>query len=136
MKIFIISFISILISMIALDAAWFAAMYKRFYAVHLNHLMDPNPKLIPAGLFYLIFSFALSFFVVIPALHQHWNLSQVFIWGALFGLATYATYDLTNHATMKQWPLIVTTVDLVWGTVLTGVVSIIATMVTLYFTKH
>lgn len=135
MKLFAISFISILLSMLVLDSIWLTTMYKRFYSYKIGHLLSSTPKLSAAAFFYLIYSFALSLFVTIPAVQQGWSFGQVFIWGALFGLVTYATYDLTNQATMKNWPMIVTTVDLIWGTILTGVVSIIATMITLYFTK-
>jgi len=62
-------------------------------------------------------------FVVVPALEKG-SWVRALLFGALFGLITYATYDLTNLATLKDWPLVVTVVDLIWGTVLAASVSV------------
>ena len=81
-----------------------------------------------AGIFYLIYAIGLTVFAVIPGTDAAAPLEA--LWrGALFGLVAYATYDLTNHATLRDWPLIVTVVDLAWGTVLSGAVATIATYV-------
>ena len=86
----------------------------------------------PAVLFYVIYITGLSFFVLEPAITENAGVYQSFIAGALFGLVTYATYDLTNHATLERWPLSVTVVDLVWGSILTGGVSVLAIEVSGY----
>ena len=92
--------------------------------------MAKNPNLVAAFLFYLIFTAALIFFVIAPALDKKmWT--HAILGGALFGLTTYATYDLTNLATIKDWPLLVTIVDLIWGTVLSAVVSVITFFIAL-----
>lgn len=87
--------------------------------------MSPDINWTAAIIFYLIFIAGLVVFVISPALEkQNWQYAM--LTGAFFGFVTYATYDLTNLATIKNWPLIVTLVDLVWGTVLSATVSISA----------
>lgn len=87
--------------------------------------MSPAPNWAAAILFYLLFIAGVVFFVIQPALErEQW--AYALCAGMFFGLITYATYDLTNLATIKQWPVIVTVVDLLWGTVLSGSVSVIA----------
>jgi uncharacterized membrane protein len=84
--------------------------------------MKPDINWFAAIIFYLLFIAGLVIFVISPAVEKHsWVHSIIF--GALFGLITYATYDLTNLATMRDWPFLVTVVDLIWGTVLAGSIS-------------
>ena len=90
--------------------------------------MAKNPNLIAALIFYLIFIAGLVFFVITPSLEEK-NWTKVLISGAFFGLVTYATYDLTNLATIKDWPITLTIVDLIWGTILSASVSIITYLV-------
>lgn len=92
--------------------------------------MAKNPNLLSAFIFYLIFITGLVVFVITPALDKRSWMHAVLA-GALFGLTTYATYDLTNLATIKNWPLIVTVVDLIWGTVLSVTVSVITYFIAL-----
>ena len=70
------------------------------------------------------------FFVISPAMKQGTSLLNIFLYGALFGLVAYATYDLTNHATMRDWPLHVTLLDMAWGALLTGATSVIVIYIT------
>ncbi len=128
MKPFIVS----LLALLAIDSVWLTVMAKKFYSQHIGHIMASSPNLVPAGAFYLVYSLGITFFVVTPAIQNNSSLTKVFLTGALLGLVAYATYDLTNHATIKNWPTIVTLVDLVWGALLTGTVSLIA----FYVTKH
>ena len=129
----LIALLATLVPMLAFDAVWLSTMAKRFYAPNLGTLMSETPKFLPAGIFYLIYVAGVTVFVVIPSINGNQSLLQTFIYGALFGFVAYATYDLTNQATLRDWPLIVTLVDLAWGTVLTGTVSIIAVSLTKYF---
>jgi uncharacterized membrane protein len=86
--------------------------------------MKPDINWVAAIIFYLLFIGGLVIFVISPAVKiQSWV--HAVIYGALFGLITYATYDLTNLATIKDWPLLVTVVDLIWGTVLAASISVI-----------
>lgn len=118
--------------MLAIDAVWLSTMAKTFYAKHIGHLMAENPNLAPAGIFYVIYTVALSVLVVVPAVQSDSGPLRVFLLGALLGFSSYATYDLTNQATLKSWPTTVSVVDMAWGAVLTGLVALIA----FYITKH
>ena len=84
--------------------------------------MTKTPNLTAAGIFYLIYIFTLVVLVISPALQKQ-SLLTAILTGALFGFCAYSTYDLTNLATIKDWPLLVTIVDLVWGSFVTGAVS-------------
>jgi uncharacterized membrane protein len=103
----------------AIDMLWLGLIAKNFYSAKLGHLMTPKVLWTPAFIFYMLFVAGILFFVVFPAL-QKGSWTYALGAGALFGLITYATYDLTNLATLKDWPLVVTLVDLVWGSVLSA----------------
>lgn len=100
----------------ALDMVWLGFVASRFYTSKLGHLMGPVQWPV-AITFYLVFLVGLTFFVTYPAVLKE-SVTQAAIMGALFGFFTYATYDLTNLATLKDWPLSVSLVDMLWGTVL------------------
>lgn len=106
-----------------IDMAWLGVVAKGFYRKHLGGLLSPKVNWAAAMLFYLLFIAGLLVFAVRPALAQGAPL-QALLLGALFGLICYATYDLTNLATLKGWPVLVTVVDLAWGTALGGLVSL------------
>jgi len=107
-----------------IDMVWLGLVAKNFYRRHLGDMLSPKVNWPAAILFYVLFIAGLLLFVIGPAqgraLQALWK-------GAFFGLIAYATYDLTNLATLKDWPLLVTLVDLVWGTVLGGAVSFFST---------
>ncbi len=107
----------------AVDMVWLGVAAKGFYAKHIGFLMKANVNWVAAIAFYLLFIAGLVVFVVSPAL-EHGSWLRALWLGALFGLISYSTYDLTNLATMKDWPLLVTVVDLIWGTVLAASVSV------------
>lgn len=111
-----------LFTFLIIDGLWLTTIAKSFYAKHLGYLMTKTPNLTAAGIFYLIYIFGLIVLVISPALQKN-SLMSAILMGALFGLCGYATYDLTNMATIKDWPLIVTIVDLIWGTFLSGAVA-------------
>jgi uncharacterized membrane protein len=106
---------------------WLGVVAKGFYRRHLGSMMSPNVNWIAAMLFYLLFIVGLLVFAIRPALVAGVPLNALF-YGALLGLISYATYDLTNLATLKDWPMIVTFIDLIWGTVLGGAVSYISAL--------
>ena len=106
-----------LLAFFAIDMVWLGVVARRFYQKHLGFLLRPDPNWTAAIVFYLLFVAGLLVFVVVPSL-QAGSTRKVLILGALFGLITYATYDLTNQATVKDWPWIVTAVDLLWGGIL------------------
>jgi uncharacterized membrane protein len=106
----------------AIDMVWLGLVARGFYRKHLGYLLAPNPNWAAAILFYLLFVAGLLIFAVLPGL-QAGSLGKALLLGAFFGLLTYATYDLTNMATIKDWPLIVTVVDMLWGVVLASLVT-------------
>jgi len=110
-----------------IDMIWLGLIAKGFYHKHLGGMMSSRVNWAAAVLFYLLFILGLVIFVVQPALLENSPLNAL-LFGALLGLVCYATYDLTNLATLKDWPLVVTIVDLVWGTVLGGSVSLISVL--------
>ncbi len=109
----------------AIDMIWLGLVAKNFYSQHIGYLMAKTPNWTAAIIFYLLFIAGLVYFVISPALEQK-SWTMVLLTGAFFGLITYATYDLTNLATIDKWPLIVTIVDLIWGMTLSALVSYIS----------
>lgn len=106
----------------AIDMIWLGLVAKDFYRNQIGFLLKENVNWVAAISFYLLFIIGVVFFVVMPALEKG-SLMYALLVGALFGFITYATYDLTNLATTKDWPLLVTLVDLAWGAVLSASVS-------------
>lgn len=123
MKAYLVPFATFIVSMLIVDAVWLGVMVKRFYSHQIGHLMAENPRFGAAAIFYFVYGLTLTILVLHPSIHSDISLSQVFFLGAVFGLATYGTYDLTNQATLKDWPTLVTAVDIIWGMVLTGSLS-------------
>ena len=117
---------------LGIDMVWLTLVAKNFYAKQIGYLMAKNPNLLAALIFYVIFIAGLVFFVVTPALDKKMWI-QALLTGAFFGLVTYATYDLTNLATVKDWPLIVTIVDLIWGMFVSAAVSVATYFIALKF---
>jgi|SRR6056297_10883 len=107
-----------------IDMIWLGLVAKRFYQEQIGFLMKSNINWGAALAFYFLFILGLVVFVVRPAIDSG-SWLKLIVLGALFGLITYATYDLTNLATLKDWPLLVTVVDLIWGMVLATSVSAI-----------
>lgn len=121
MKTYLITFLVFIV----IDLIWLGLIAKDMYRNYIGFLMKPTPNWIAAIAFYLIFIFGLVYFVINPALASG-DMKQVIINGLLFGFVTYATYDLTNLATLENWPVKLTIIDLIWGTSLGGSVSFIS----------
>lgn len=113
-----------LVVFLGIDAVWLTTMNKNFYGKYLGHLMAEKPNLMIALLFYLINIVGMMVLVINPALKEN-SWTKLITMAMIYGLCTYATYDLTNMATLKNWPTIVTIVDLIWGVTLTTSVSAI-----------
>jgi uncharacterized membrane protein len=111
-----------------IDMVWLGLVAKKFYQEQIGFLMKPSINWLAAIIFYLLFIAGLVIFVISPAVEKH-SWVHALIFGALFGLITYATYDLTNLATLKDWPILVTVVDLIWGTVLASSISLITYLI-------
>lgn len=128
----IIIYISTLVVLAILDAVWLFSMGTN-YSTWLGHLFAPKVNFIPVVVFYLIYALGVTFFVTSPALKNGTSLWVLFATGALFGLVAYATYDLTNQATLQAWPTTVTLIDMAWGALLTGLTSVIVVSVISHF---
>jgi uncharacterized membrane protein len=123
LKLYLVS----LAAFFAFDMVWLSLAARSFYQQYLGFLMAPSPNWFVAIIFYLLFVVGILVFVVLPGLRQN-SLKATILHGAFFGLITYATYDLTNLATLKDWPALITIVDMAWGTVLSVLVSYISFM--------
>ncbi len=104
------------------DFIWLGFVAKNFYSSRIGHLMG-EVNWIAAVIFYLVFLLGLTFFAIYPAATKG-TLATALVLGALFGFFTYATYDLTNLATLKDWPKSLVVVDILWGTVLGALVTV------------
>ena len=118
LKVYLLTFAGFL----AMDMVWLVVVARRFYRERLGFLLSDQPNWWAAISFYLLFVVGLLVFVIVPAVEAG-SLRKALLLGAFLGLVTYATYDLTNHATVKNWPWIVTVVDMAWGTVLAASVT-------------
>jgi uncharacterized membrane protein len=117
-------YLTLLAAFLAVDAVWLGLVAPGFYRDQIGFLLADDVNWLAAGSFYLLFILGIQVFVVGPGLERGelgWTLRRA----AFFGLVTYATYDLTNLATVRDWPILVTVVDLVWGAVLCTAVSLV-----------
>jgi uncharacterized membrane protein len=107
-------YLAVLVVIVVLDALWLGVVAKPMYRNAIGHLMADEPRLWAGALFYVIFAAGLMMFVVLPVgATAGWG--KTALTAGLFGFIAYATYDLTNLATLKQWPLWLSLVDLAWG---------------------
>ena len=113
---------------LVIDFIWLTVIAKSLYAQHLGYLMAPKANLVAALIFYLLFVVGLQFFVLNPAL-LNGNWVSVLLTGMFFGLVTYATYDLTNLATVRDWPILITAIDLVWGSFVSGATALLSYLI-------
>lgn len=104
---------------LVIDAIWLGLVATSFYARALGDMMLDQPKLGIAAFFYIGYTFAIVLLASAPAAKAG-SLTQAVLYGAVFGLAAYGTYDITNMATLKNWPVTMSIVDMIWGTVLTA----------------
>ncbi|WP_423189651.1 DUF2177 family protein [Alkalibacterium sp. f15] len=124
MRYFIIYMITLAVFFL-IDIAWLGLIANKLYRDQIGFIMKDQPNWIAAIIFYLIFVLGLVFFVIHPALLSE-SIVEALLRGMFFGFITYATYDLTNLATLENWPLKITIIDLIWGTTLGGLVSAIS----------
>lgn len=115
-------YVACMVAFFAIDLVWLATMTSRVYRPQLGHLMADQPRLGVAAGFYLLYVVGIVLLAVVPGLREGALVAA--LWrGALFGLLAYATYDLTNLATLRDWPVGLTLIDLVWGTTITSAVT-------------
>lgn len=111
-----------------IDLIWLGFVAKNIYSKYLGYLMAPNVNWLAALIFYVIFIVGVLYFVITPSLVDR-DFTQLVIRAMLFGFMTYATYDLTNLATVRDWPITITIIDLIWGTTLSTSVSVISYLI-------
>lgn len=125
---YIVTYLVALFVFFAIDIVWLVFVARNLYRNELGYIMSPRPNWLAAGIFYLIFILGLVFFVINPALEKNSWVYALLV-GMFFGFVTYATYDLTNLATLKDWPIKITIIDLIWGTSLGGIVSTVTFLI-------
>jgi uncharacterized membrane protein len=109
----LVAYLACALVMIALDVLWIGVLAKSLYQQGIGHLMTESPRLGVALLFYVVYAAGLVFFVVAQTQDEAW--SATLLRAALFGVVAYATYDLSNLATLKAWPLSLSLIDIAWG---------------------
>ncbi len=121
---FILLVLISIVVFLAIDMVWLVKIAPQLYKKLIGHLMAPKFKGLPALLFYVVFMIGFVFFVINPALiAESWT--TALLNAALFGLVTYGTYDLTNWATLKEWPYQIVIIDMAWGTFLSSVSAMV-----------
>ena len=111
-----------LIAFLIIDGIWLGLVARNFYVQQLGSMLRQSPNFGVAGLFYAIYVVGIVVFAIVPAMNQGSWVTAV-AYGALFGFIAYATYDLTNLATLAGWPVVMSVVDIIWGAVLTASVA-------------
>lgn len=122
MSTFITTYLTSFVIFLAIDAVWLGIIATNMYKKYIGHLMGPV-NFTAAGLFYVLYIAGLTYFVTYPALTTgNKTVLAVALQGALLSALCYATYDLTNQATLKNWPWLLTGIDIIWGFLLGGFV--------------
>ncbi len=129
MKTYLTAYLATGLAFLAIDAVWLKLMNSVLYQAELGPILLSEFKLVPASLFYMVYIFGIVFFAVAPALSANrWTTAAV--QGAVLGFVAYATYDLTNQATLKNWSSLVTLADLCWGTFVTASAAVLGFLIT------
>jgi len=124
-----VAYASVALTFMVLDAIWLSTMGALLYRPILGPILAENVRVVPAVIFYAVFVAGIIFFCVLPALESgRWT--TALLNGAVFGFLAYATYDLTNHATLSVWDTRITLADMAWGTFVTGAASVAGYFVT------
>ncbi len=125
MRHMLLQYFIVLVVFLAIDAVWLSMAGRLVYVPEIGALLKDKPDFLVAFIFYAIYALGLLMFVVSPGLAAP-GLAKTLLWGGLFGFVAYATYDLTNLATMKGFTFRIAMIDLVWGSVLSASVSTVA----------
>ena len=118
----IFSYLLTFVVFLVVDMLWLGVIAKGIYQKYLGGFLTDNVNWTAAIIFYLIFVVGISIFAIYPSVSKG-SVYHAILFGALFGFFTYATYDLTNLATLKGWPLAIVFIDIIWGSVLSAIVS-------------
>jgi len=120
---YLIAYLATAIVFLTIDAIWLGLVATTFYKSMIGHLMADKVNFAAAAGFYLLYCVGIVIFAVAPALKSG-DWTDAALYGALFGFFCYATYDMTNLSTLKDWPVTMAIIDIAWGTVLTGVAAV------------
>lgn len=123
----LLPYLAIVATMMVLDVLWIGVLARPLYNRGIGHLMAEHPNFVAAAAFYLLYAAGVMAFVVMPREAGDWPMAAA--WGALFGFMAYMTYDLTNLATLRDWPLGLSLIDTAWGCVATGVAATLGKLV-------
>ncbi|HEX7867132.1 MAG TPA: DUF2177 family protein [Variovorax sp.] len=118
----LVAWVVTLAVLLALDMVWLGVVAKDMYQQGMGELMSPNPRLGFAAMFYLAYPVGLLVFAIVPGLRAQ-GVIRAALLGGLFGLFCYGTYDLTNLAVVRDWPVALSFIDVAWGTLLSGVAA-------------
>ena len=121
-KSILISYLLTFVVFLVVDMLWLGIIAKNLYQKYLGDFLADNVNWTAAIIFYFIYVIGISIFAIYPAINKD-SVFNAILMGALFGFFTYATYDLTNLATLKGWPLTIVFIDILWGTILSAIVS-------------
>jgi uncharacterized membrane protein len=117
----LLPYLATLVVLVLLDAIWLGGVAQTMYQHGIGHLMAATPNFGAAAAFYLLYALGIVLFVVRPRAAGDWQAAAA--WGALFGFMAYMTYDLTNLATLRGWPVLLSLIDTTWGCVATGLAA-------------
>lgn len=135
MKIYLIAYGATLFAFLVLDFIWLSRMSGYLYRPVMGDMVLETFRLMPAFVFYFGYAAGLVFLAVQPALVSQ-NAKVALVYGAVAGLMAYGTYDLTNHATLKNWSTLLTVIDMAWGTVLSALASWAGYLAASAFASH
>ncbi len=125
MRQYILQYLIVFAVFLAIDFVWLSNAGRLIYRPEIGALLRDKPDFVVAFVFYAFYALGLLVFVIVPSL-PYPGLGKAILYGAFFGFVAYATYDLTNLATLKGFTFRIAMIDLAWGTVLSGTVSVVA----------
>jgi uncharacterized membrane protein len=129
---YLLQYIAVLVSYLFLDALWLGVLSRGLYRSQIGHLMSEQVNWLAAGFFYVLFAAGVVYFAVQPAVAESSMRAAILtaaFRGAVLGFLAYGAYDFTNFATLKNWPLVITAVDLAWGMFVVAAIAVVGTVV-------
>lgn len=132
MKVYLIAYSAAILAFLVIDGIWLGVIAKNLYAEQMSGLLRDGFLVLPATGFYLAYTAGLVFLAVRPD-QPELALSNVALYGAIVGFLAYGTYDMTNLATLRNWPAMLSVIDMLWGTVLSASVATVSAICTRYF---
>jgi len=119
---YLVAWAATFVVMVVIDLLWLGVIARNLYQEGMGELMSPQPRVAAAALFYLLYPVGLVIFAVTPGVQAD-SVARAAVLGALFGLFAYSTYDLTNLAVIRNWPVALSFIDIAWGTLVSGLSS-------------